>query len=470
MKKIIFFTIIALLLVSISITSVSAQNQYEIPSWVKGVAGFWAEGKISDADFGEGLSFLINSEIIKVPKIQELQDKINQLQSENADLRSKLNLPESDVVSDPKECGDNQIEQNGVCRDITCGPNQIWQNNKCQDVVTGSKNNLNLQTNKVLYGQSDIIVITGLIHNIENFSTTLDVAIIVRAPDNNIVTIIQVHPNADGSFQTRLKADGPQFIASGDYKVFANFSGLKSEIKFKFTGGDGGIVSDGETPITCPSGQTLVNGKCISITISVTTDKSKYSEDDTIMVTGRVTSILVGTPISLIVTNPNGDRVILDQLYVDLYGKFSTEFTIGGPLMRDSGTYTIKVIYGSEERTAQTAFTFSGSSVIPASHGVTTINFEKNYYNNDEKFIFVGKESNGDTSVFIIIRDSTGNFMGMLSDPSSDSDGTFSTLPRDVSQFFKSKGTYVATAFTDEQKEENGISIIIQYDGIKITQ
>ena len=355
MKKITFFTIIALLLVSISVTSVSAQNQYEIPSWVKGVAGFWSEGKISDADFGEGLAFLIDNEIIKIPKIQELQDKVSTLQSENANLRSKLNLPQS------VECGDNQIEQNGICRDIICGPNQIWQNNQCQDVVVGPKNNLNLQTDKVLYGQGDLIIISGLIQNIENLGSS-DVSIIVRAPDNSIVAMAQVHPNANGSFQMSLKADGPQFITAGNYAIFANFSGLKSEIKFKFTGGDGGFVSGGETPITCPSGQTLVNGKCVSITISVTTDKSKYNEGDTIMVTGRVTSILVGVPISLIVTNPNGERVILDQLGVDLYGKFSTKFTAGGPLMRDSGIYTIEVTYGSQTRTSETTFSFAGSS------------------------------------------------------------------------------------------------------------
>ena len=160
------------------------------------------------------------------------------------------------------ECGDNQIEQNGVCQDITCGPNQIWQNNECQDVVVGPKNNLNLKTDQTLYGQGGLVIITGLINNIENLGSG-DVSIIIRAPDNNIVTIAQVHPNTDGSFQTSVKADGPQFKAPGDYKIFANFSGLKSEIKFKFTGGDGGIVSGGETPITCPTGQTLVNGKCV---------------------------------------------------------------------------------------------------------------------------------------------------------------------------------------------------------------
>ena len=226
MKKIFVISILSIIFLSVSVISVSAQNQYEIPSWVKGVAGFWAEGKITDADFGEDLSF--NSEIIKVPKIQELQDKVNQLQFENADLRSKVNLPEPDDALGPEDCTSNQV----------------WQDNQCITVSDPPKNDLNLQTDKVLYGQGDVVVITGLIHNIENLATTLDVAIIVRAPDNNIVTMVQVRPNADGSFQTSLKADGPQFIAAGNYTIFVNFSGLKSQIMFEFAGGNGNIISE----------------------------------------------------------------------------------------------------------------------------------------------------------------------------------------------------------------------------------
>ena len=158
-----------------------------------------------------------------------------------------------------------------------CESDQVWQGNACVDAIDPPKNDLNLQTDKVLYGQGGVVVITGIIHNIENLSTG-DVAIIVRAPDNNIVTIAQVHPNADGSFQTSLKADGPQFKAPGDYTVLANFSGLKSTITFEFTGGSGDIISGGEplptpkpeptpepTPEpepTCSQGTELVDGIC----------------------------------------------------------------------------------------------------------------------------------------------------------------------------------------------------------------
>ncbi len=47
MKKVLLFAVISALIVSISITSISAQSQ-EVPSWIKNNAGWWAEGTIDD--------------------------------------------------------------------------------------------------------------------------------------------------------------------------------------------------------------------------------------------------------------------------------------------------------------------------------------------------------------------------------------------------------------------------------------
>ena len=102
MKKILLFAVISVLIVSVSVTSISAQSQYEIPSWVKGIAGFWAEDKITDSEFGEGLSFLIDNGIIKVPLIQELQNKITQLESELHDEIDQFTFEFSQNMNDPK--------------------------------------------------------------------------------------------------------------------------------------------------------------------------------------------------------------------------------------------------------------------------------------------------------------------------------------------------------------------------------
>lgn len=94
-RKSILLTIILVISVSIVFSAVSAQSKYQIPSWVKGVAGFWAEGKISDSDFGEAITFLIEQGILKVEmpntkENSELRIKVSQIESENAKLQKEL--------------------------------------------------------------------------------------------------------------------------------------------------------------------------------------------------------------------------------------------------------------------------------------------------------------------------------------------------------------------------------------------
>ncbi|MGY5144514.1 MAG: PEFG-CTERM sorting domain-containing protein [Candidatus Nitrosopumilus sp. bin_32a] len=101
----------------------------------------------------------------------------------------------------------------------------------------------------------------------------------------------------------------------------------------------------------------------IQSSIVVTTDKSSYSEGDIILVTGEVRDLYSGTPVSLIVKNDNA-IVALAQLTVGADKKFSTEITAGGT-MRTSGSYTVEVTYGTQNRVATTSFEFGGSTGIP---------------------------------------------------------------------------------------------------------
>ncbi len=96
--------------------------------------------------------------------------------------------------------------------------------------------------------------------------------------------------------------------------------------------------------------------------IAVTTDKTSYSEGETIMVTGEVSEVLFGYAISLMVIAPNGNVVSIDQVMVGSDKTFGTELAAGGALMRTGGEYTIQVLYGTETRTAETTFTFGGST------------------------------------------------------------------------------------------------------------
>jgi hypothetical protein len=113
-------------------------------------------------------------------------------------------------------------------------------------------------------------------------------------------------------------------------------------------------------------------------------------------------------------------------------------------------------------------FSLVSLMIVPANATVSSISLEKDSYTIEEQMTFIGKEQTGKKSVFVVIDDPTGKFVGMSSDPSSDVDGSFSTIARDVTLYFKSKGIYNATAFTDDQKKNEGLTIKLQFDGNKI--
>jgi predicted secreted protein with PEFG-CTERM motif len=96
--------------------------------------------------------------------------------------------------------------------------------------------------------------------------------------------------------------------------------------------------------------------------IVVTTDKTSYSEGEPIIVTGEVSEILFGYAISIMVIAPNGNVVSIDQVMVNSDKTFGTELAAGGALMKAGGDYTIQVLYGTENRTAETSFSFGGST------------------------------------------------------------------------------------------------------------
>ena len=96
--------------------------------------------------------------------------------------------------------------------------------------------------------------------------------------------------------------------------------------------------------------------------ITVKTNSYNYREGDTIYVSGEVSEILFGYAISFMMIAPNGDVILIDQIMVDSNGKYQTAILAEGSLMIDDGVYTIQVLYATENRTAETTFTFTEST------------------------------------------------------------------------------------------------------------
>ncbi|MGI0087680.1 MAG: PEFG-CTERM sorting domain-containing protein [Nitrosotalea sp.] len=97
--------------------------------------------------------------------------------------------------------------------------------------------------------------------------------------------------------------------------------------------------------------------------VTVTTDKSSYNDGDKIMISGSTKDYLGDTPLTLVLRNPVGNIVTINQIPVGTDKTFSTSLTAGGALWQAAGTYSIYAQFGGPARSATTTFQFSGSHV-----------------------------------------------------------------------------------------------------------
>ncbi len=70
---------------------VSAQEESQIPTWIKTAVGFWVNDQISDEEFLKAIEYFVKNEMIKVPS-QTIEDKvlIDNLQRLQAEINMKI--------------------------------------------------------------------------------------------------------------------------------------------------------------------------------------------------------------------------------------------------------------------------------------------------------------------------------------------------------------------------------------------
>ena len=107
-----------------------------------------------------------------------------------------------------------------------------------QDVPTSSLAPLSVETDQDLYAQDNTVTIKGFIRNLET-TYQVDVTLLIQDSRGNIVSIAQLTPNSDGTFQTSFVASGPLWKAAGEFTVKAKYGGQEAETTFEFLGGDG---------------------------------------------------------------------------------------------------------------------------------------------------------------------------------------------------------------------------------------
>lgn len=108
----------------------------------------------------------------------------------------------------------------------------------------------------------------------------------------------------------------------------------------------------------------------VTAAVVVTTDKPSYNDGDKVVISGTTRDYMGDTPLTLILRNPIGNVIKVDQITVGTDKTFSTTVVATGLLWQSAGTYTVSVQYGGPDRSAKTTFQFTGSVV---SSGPSTI-------------------------------------------------------------------------------------------------
>ncbi|MDE1765101.1 MAG: PEFG-CTERM sorting domain-containing protein [Thaumarchaeota archaeon] len=176
------------------------------------------------------------------------------------------------------------------------------------------------------------------------------------------------------------------------------------------TSAEGGLVPPAYT--TSPGSSGAVSTTTSTSTISVATDKQSYNDGDKITVSGTTQDYMGDTPLTLILRNPIGNVVKIDQVPVGPDKTFSTSLTAGGALWQAAGTYSIYVQFGGPDRSATTTFQFSGSHMGGNTFPVDGTNSSVTYSitngkvldikaDQNSKSLIVSIQSSGDGSLTI---------------------------------------------------------------------
>jgi len=167
-------TIVGIIL--ISVPSISAQSDDSIPSWIKVVAGAWSENEITDSEYRDAMTFLIEHEIITIP-------------------------------------GYGKIVEESVIE---------------EDVI------LTLTTDKESYVRDEIMIVSGTLPDYGSNSVTL----MLTDPNNMIMSMKNVISDGDGAYSMDMRLDSDIMKESGTYTLTSNYKGEKVQTTIEYSVAD----------------------------------------------------------------------------------------------------------------------------------------------------------------------------------------------------------------------------------------
>ena len=209
----------------------------------------------------------------------------------------------------------------------------------------GTSTPIIIWADKDSYDKNETVTISGKVDRVDGSQITLEIRE-VDYQDFPVIISFEFQPNQDGSFERSFST--ASLPKPGPYNVKAVYGNWEPDTQTAFT-------------------YTGVPG-APPITITIHTDKSVYRDGDTVHVSGTVSNLLEGFPITLSAIRPDGKVVTIQQFDVSNDRTFETELTAGGLLWDTNGIYTINVLYGTEASTAQTTIEFkkkTGQDLVP---------------------------------------------------------------------------------------------------------
>jgi predicted secreted protein with PEFG-CTERM motif len=131
-------------------------------------------------------------------------------------------------------------------------------------------------------------------------------------------------------------------------------------------------VVDPQVTLDPEAAKALANELLLQdLPVSVWTDKTDYGHNDMIIVTGQVANVS-GFPITVTVVSPLNSLVTVDQLTVSADGSFETTINTAGAMWKYDGTYTIKVNYGSPEKSNSAKVELTGGVAYTPNYSTPT--------------------------------------------------------------------------------------------------
>jgi len=98
---------------------------------------------------------------------------------------------------------------------------------------------VNISSNMDIVANGANVVISGNLKDYDPLSQAAGaVTYVVKSPENNLVTIGQLIPNPDGTFEFSFIAGGQLWKLNGDYVVETKYGGNTSELTLNYVGGE----------------------------------------------------------------------------------------------------------------------------------------------------------------------------------------------------------------------------------------